>query len=110
MLPLSRMQAESLQLLQAIDDGIEGVFDGVQARTFAAGEELVAEGASLDRLLLVSSGVCQVSWQGLPESQRPCLGAARSRASGWRRGTTAMGFCWPRSRPSSCASVFLTKS
>ena len=68
------MQAESLQLLQAIDDGIEGVFDGVQPRTFAAGEELVAEGASLDRLFLVSSGVCQVSWQGLPEPQRPCLG------------------------------------
>ena len=68
------MQAESLQLLQAIDDGVAGVFEGVQARTFAAGEELVAEGASLDRLLLVSSGVCRVSWQGLPESQRPCLG------------------------------------
>ncbi len=56
-------------LLQAIDEGMDRVFEELRPRRFLAGEEIVAEGAPLTSLLLLSSGVCQVRWQGLSEEQ-----------------------------------------
>ncbi|HGY5547993.1 MAG TPA: cyclic nucleotide-binding domain-containing protein, partial [Prochlorococcus sp.] len=53
---------------------MDQVFEELRPRRFLAGEEIVAEGAPLTSLLLLSSGVCQVRWQGLPEEQEPRLG------------------------------------
>lgn len=68
------MNSESLMLLQAIYEGMDQVFEELRPRRFLAGEEIVAEGAPLTSLLLLSSGVCQVRWQGLPEEQEPRVG------------------------------------
>ena len=68
------MNSESVMLLQAIDQGMDEVFEELRPRRFLAGEEIVAQGAPLKSLLLLSSGVCKVRWQGLPEEQEPRLG------------------------------------
>ena len=45
-------------LLQAIEEGMDQVFEEFRLRRFLAREEIVAEGAPLTSLLLLSSGVC----------------------------------------------------
>ena len=68
------MKAESLLLLQALEGWVGQLFSGVKTCKFGAGQELVVEGTVPGSLFLISSGVCRVSWHGLPAEQAPRLG------------------------------------
>ena len=68
------MKAESLLLLQALEDAVDQAFADVQPCSFLPGDCLIQEGAAADGLILISSGVVQARWAGLPEDQGPRLG------------------------------------
>ena len=68
------MNAESLLLLQALEDVVDQAFADVQPCSFAAGDCLIQEGGPVEGLLLISSGVVQARWEGLADDQGPRLG------------------------------------
>ncbi len=68
------MKNESLILLEAIDEGINKVFDVLPIRYFQTGDVIIENRESLKSLFLLSSGVCQISWDGLQEGMEPRVG------------------------------------
>ena len=68
------MKNESLILLEAIDEGINKVLDVLPIRYFQTGDVIINNREPLKSLFLLSSGVCQISWDGLQEGMEPRVG------------------------------------
>ncbi len=71
------MKNESLILLQAIDevDGINSQINVLPSCHFQTGDVIIENREPLKSLFILSSGVCQISWDGLEEGIGPCEGA-----------------------------------
>jgi len=68
------MKNESLILLEAIDEGINKVLDVLPIRYFQTGDVIINNREPLKSLFLLSSGVCQISWDGLQKGMEPRVG------------------------------------
>ena len=69
------MKNESLILLQAIDevDGINKLFNvlPLTSLSYKTGDVIIENGEALKSLFILSSGVCQISWDGIEEGMGP---------------------------------------
>ena len=69
------MKNESLILLQAIDevDGINKLFNvlPLPSLSYKTGDVIIENGEALKSLFILSSGVCQISWDGIEEGMGP---------------------------------------
>ena len=70
------MKNESLILLQAIDEveGMNRLIDVLPSCYFQTGDVIIENRKPLKSLFLLTSGVCQISWDGLEEGMGPRLG------------------------------------